>query len=141
MSEVSVVQEALLLAEHGVTSMHDVTRGGVLETLLEIALLSKVGISIDASRVPILPIVARFSGAFQFDPLKMISSGTLAATVPPDKMSQVTDSLGKAGVPFADVGRVANGFGVLLLRKNGNVNYRETHCEEDELARMWTLYP
>jgi hydrogenase expression/formation protein HypE len=69
MSEVSVVQEALVLAEHGATSMHDVTRGGVLETLLEIALLSNVGISIDASRVPILPIVSQFAKAFQFDPL------------------------------------------------------------------------
>jgi hydrogenase expression/formation protein HypE len=141
MSEVSVVQEALVLAEHGATSMHDVTRGGVLETLLEIALLSNVGISIDASRVPILPIVSQFARAFQFDPLKMISSGTLAATVPPDRMSCVTDSLREAGVLFADVGRVTDGVGVLLLRKNGNVHYRETHCEEDELARMWSLYP
>ena len=141
MSEVSVVQEALVLAEHGATSMHDVTRGGVLETLLEIALLSNVGISIDASRVPIPPIVSQFARAFQFDPLKMISSGTLAATVPPERMSHVTDSLRKAGVPFADVGRVTDGVGVLLLREDGNVHYRETHCEEDELARMWTLYP
>ncbi len=141
MTEMSVVQEALVLAEHGATSMHDVTRGGVLETLLEIALLSNVGISIDASRVPILPVVSRFTRAFQFDPLRMISSGTLAATVPPDRMSRVTDSLKKAGVPFADVGRVTDGVGVLLLRKDGNVHYREIHCEEDELARMWTLYP
>ncbi len=141
MSEVSVVQEALVLAEHGATSMHDVTRGGVLETLLEIALLSNVGISIDASRVPTPPIVSQFASAFQFDPLKMISSGTLAATVPPERMSHVTDSLREAGVLFADVGRVTDGVGVLLLRKDGNVHYRETHCEEDELARMWTLYP
>jgi len=142
MSEVSVVQEALVLAEHGATSMHDVTRGGVLETLLEIALLSNVGISIDASRVPIPPIVSQFARAFQFDPLKMISSGTLAATVPPDRMSRVTDSLRNAGVPFADIGRVTDGFGVLLLHQDGNnVHYRGTYCEEDELARMWTLYP
>ena len=141
MSEVSVVPEALILAGQGATSMHDVTRGGVLETLLEIALLSNVGISIEASRVPILPIVSQFAKMFQFDPLKMISSGTLAATVPPDRMSNVTDSLRNAGVPFADVGRVTDGVGVLLLRKDGNIHYRETHCEEDELARMWTLYP
>jgi hydrogenase expression/formation protein HypE len=141
MTEVSVVQEALILAEHGATSMHDVTRGGVLETLMEIALLSNVRISIDASRVPIPPIVSQFASAFQFDPLRMISSGTLAATVPPDRMSDVSDSLRKAGVPFADVGRVTEGVGVLLLHKDGNIHYREIHCEEDELARMWTLYP
>jgi len=141
MTEVSVVQEALILAEHGATSMHDVTRGGVLETLLEIALLSNVSISIDASRVPIPPIVSQFASAFQFDPLRMISSGTLAATVPSDRMSKVSDSLRKAGVPFADVGRVTEGDGVLLLQKDENIHYREIHCEDDELARMWTLYP
>ncbi|MBW1851512.1 MAG: AIR synthase family protein [Deltaproteobacteria bacterium] len=141
MKDVSVVQEALALAEHGATSMHDVTRGGVLETLLEIALLSNVGISIDASKIPILPIVSQFATAFQFDPLRMISSGTLTATVPPDRMLDVSDSLRKAGVPFADVGRVTDGVGVLLLHKDENIHYREIHCEEDELARMWTLYP
>ena len=141
MTEVSVVQEALILAEQGATSMHDVTRGGVLETLLEIALLSNVSISIDASRVPILPIVSQFANAFQFDPLKMISSGTLAATVPSGRISEVSDSLRKAGVPFADVGRVTEGVGVLLLHKDRNIHYRDIHCEEDELARMWTLYP
>jgi hydrogenase expression/formation protein HypE len=141
MTDVSVVQEALALAEHGATSMHDVTRGGVLETLLEIALLSNVRISIDASRVPIPPIVSQFANAFQFDPLRMISSGTLAATVPPDRMPDVSDSLRKAGVPFADVGRVTEGDGVLLLQKGENTHYREIRCEDDELARMWTLYP
>ena len=141
MTDVSVVQEALVLAEQGATSMHDVTRGGVLETLLEIALLSNVSLSIDVSRVPILPIVSQFANAFQFDPLRMISSGTLAATVPSDRMTEVSDSLKKAGVPFADVGRVTEGAGVLLLQKDGNIHYREIHCEDDELARLWTLYP
>jgi hydrogenase expression/formation protein HypE len=141
MGEVSVVQEALVLAENGATAIHDATRGGVLEALLEIALLSNVGLSIDDSRVPILPVVSQFARAFQFDPLRMISSGTLAATVPPERISAVTDSLRKKGIPFADVGRVTDGTGVLLLRKNGNVYYRDIHCEEDELARMWALYP
>ena len=53
----------------------------------------------------------------------------------------MTDSLRNAGVPFSDVGRVTDGVGVLLLRKDGNIHYRETHRAEDELARMWTLYP
>ncbi|MEX1347960.1 MAG: hypothetical protein AB1Z31_09540 [Desulfobacterales bacterium] len=56
-------------------------------------------------------------------------------------MSHVTDSLSEAGVLFADIGRVTDGVGVLLLRKDGNVHYRETRCEEDELARIWMLYP
>jgi len=37
MSEVNVIPEALALAQHGATAMHDVTRSGLLETLIEIA--------------------------------------------------------------------------------------------------------
>jgi hydrogenase expression/formation protein HypE len=36
MGDVSVIPEALLLGGQGATAMHDVTRGGLLETLLEI---------------------------------------------------------------------------------------------------------
>jgi hydrogenase expression/formation protein HypE len=71
MAEVSVLPEALVLAEKGVTAMHDVTRGGMLETLLEIAHLSAAGIEVAFSRLLISPIVSRFAQAFQFDPLQM----------------------------------------------------------------------
>jgi hydrogenase expression/formation protein HypE len=139
--EVSVVPEALALAEHGATAMHDVTRGGLLETLLEIAHLSEVCIEIDASRLPIPSVVARFAEAFEFDPLRMISSGTLATTVPPDKLADVTDALTKIGVFSTDVGRVTDGDGVNILREVETIHYHQIRCEEDELARMWTLYP
>lgn len=141
MGEVSVIPEALVMSEHGATAIHDVTRGGVLETLLEIAQLSHVGIEVDASRLPIPPVVARFAQALQFDPLRMISSGTLAASIPADRAAEVTDALTKKGVPFADVGRVIEGVGVRLHRKEETVLYRQIRCEEDELARLWALYP
>jgi hydrogenase expression/formation protein HypE len=139
--EVSVVPEALALAEQGATAMHDVTRGGLLETLLEMAHLSGVGMEVDTSRLPIRPVVARFAQAFQFDPLRMISSGTLAATVPPDRVKDVKNALTTIGVLLSDVGQVSDGAGVRLLRKEETRHYRQIRCEEDELTRMWTLYP
>ncbi|MBN2469005.1 MAG: hydrogenase expression/formation protein HypE [Deltaproteobacteria bacterium] len=141
MGDVSVIPEALVLAEHGATSMHDVTRGGLLETLLETSLLSSVGIELDASLVPIPSVVAQFAEAFQFDPLRMISSGTLAATVPADRLADASDALTKIGVLSAEVGRVIDGAGVHLLRKGEPTHYRHIRCEEDELARLWTVYP
>jgi hydrogenase maturation factor len=141
MGEVSVVPEAVALAEHGATAMHDVTRGGLLETLLEISHLSGVGIDVDASRLPIPPVVARFAQAFKFDPLRMISSGTLAATLPPDRLADAMGALTSLGVLSADVGRVSGGVGVRLLSEEEAIHYRQIRCEEDELARMWALYP
>jgi hydrogenase expression/formation protein HypE len=141
MAEISVMPEALVLAVKGVTAMHDVTRGGILETLLEIAYLSEVGIEVEFSRLPIPPIVLRFAQAFRFDPLRMISSGTLAATVPPERVEDVSTALEELGTPFAFVGRVTEGGGVHILRDGKTRHFVEICCEEDELARMWTLYP
>jgi len=141
MTQVSVVPEALALAEAGVTAMHDVTRGGLLETLLEIAYLSHVGIEVQSDQLPIPPVVARFAQAFQFDPLRMISSGTLAVTVPPERVAAVRQALEALGTPFAFVGRVIEGQGVRVWQADEVTHYREIRCEEDELARMWALYP
>ena len=141
MAEVSVAPEALALAEQGVTAMHDVTRGGLLETLLEIAYLSELGIEIEFSRLPIPPIVLRFARAFQFDPLRMISSGTLAVTVPPERVEGVSHALEQVGTAFAFVGQVVDGTGVRVLQDDETIHYTEFRCEEDELARIWALYP
>jgi hydrogenase expression/formation protein HypE len=141
MAEVSVVPEALTLAENGVTAMHDVTRGGLLETLLEIAHLSEVGIEMEFSRLPVSSIVSRFAQAFRFDPPRMISSGTLAVTVPPERTEGVSLALENLGTAFAFVGQVVEGAGVRVVQDGRAVHYTEIRCEEDELARMWALYP
>jgi len=141
MKDVSVIPEALVLAERGATAMHDVTRGGLLETLLEIAHCSEVGLRLDASRIPVHPVVSRFAQAFQFEPLKMISSGTLVATVPPDCVETASQGLIEKGITFAVVGKVIQGDGVEIVTDEKAARYQEIRCEEDELARMWELYP
>jgi hydrogenase maturation factor len=141
MAEVSVLPEALVLADNGVTAMHDVTRGGVLETLLEIAHLSGVSIELEFALLPVPSIVSRFAQAFQFDPLRMISSGTLAVTVPEARVIQVSKALKALGTPFAFVGRVVEGAGVHVLKDGMVIQHAEIRCEEDELARMWAVYP
>jgi hydrogenase expression/formation protein HypE len=141
MAEVSVMPEALVLPANGVTAMHDVPRGGILETLLEIADLSQVGIEVAFARLPIPPIVCRFAEAFAFDPMRMISSGTLAVTVSPERVEDVSEALEEVGTPFAFVGRVTEGKGIRVLKDDETIHYTEIHSEEDELARLWALYP
>ncbi len=140
MEQVSVVKEAVAIAARGATAMHDVTRGGLLETLLEMASLSEVALEVDAGLLPIPAVVTRFAEAFRFDPLWMISSGTLAVTVPEDRTDDVGRVLTEMGIPFAFVGRVVEGVGVSVRRDGETVQYRDIRCEEDELARMWRLY-
>lgn len=141
LDQVIVVREALILASHSATAMHDVTRGGLLEALLEIALLSKVAIEVEFSRLPIPAIVSRFAEVFDFDPLRMISSGTLAATISSDRMEEVSHALARATIPFAFIGQLVEGNGVHVMRDGNDPHYSEIRGEEDEPARMWAVYP
>jgi hydrogenase maturation factor len=86
------------------------------------------------------PVVSRFTEAFQFDPLRMISSGTLACTVPPGRVADAIHSLKDLGVHAFDVGWVTDGDGVVVRRGGKITHYREIRCEDDELARLWALY-
>jgi hydrogenase maturation factor len=85
--------------------------------------------------------VTRFADAFQFDPLQMISSGTLVATVPPDRVTDVAKALAERNIVYGDVGCVTDGIGVSILREDKTTHYHDIQCEEDELARLWALYP
>jgi hydrogenase maturation factor len=71
----------------------------------------------------------------------MISSGTLAVTVPEARVIQVSKALKELGTPFAFVGRVIEGAGVHVLKDGVAIHHTEIRCEEDELARMWAVYP
>jgi len=139
--QVSVVPEALALVEHGTTAIRNVTRGGLLETLLETAHLSQVQLKVEVSRLPINPIVTRFAQLFQFDPISIISSGTLVATIPPSQSRIVSQALDAIGIPFSFVGEVLEGFGVELHEAGEVIRHTEIQPEKDELARMWELYP
>jgi hydrogenase expression/formation protein HypE len=82
----------------------------------------------------------RFAEAFGFDPLRMISSGTLVAAVSQQKLGVVGEALVEAGIRFADVGMVAEGQGVHVGRAGEVRDYADVQPEADELARMWEVF-
>jgi len=140
MEQISVIPEAVILGEVGASAMHDVTRGGLLETLLEIAGASGVGMNIAYDRIPMLPVALRFANAFDYDPLKMISSGTLVSTLSPEKVEATGQKLDEKRIAYADIGEVVSREGVKIIKTAETIHYQEIHPEQDELARMWTLY-
>ena len=71
----------------------------------------------------------------------MISSGTLAVTVPPERAEDVSIVLEELETSFAFVGQVTQGSGVNILRDGIAIHFVEIYCEQHELAQMWTHYP
>ncbi len=138
--EISILKEAMILARHNATSMHDVTRGGIRETSLEIAKLSGRALEIDIDQIPARSIVTRFAQAFSFDPLGMISSGSIVATVPEKNVPEVIKELQMQDIPAKDAGIVKKGKGVTFIQEGREKTFENIHCEEDELARMWSIH-
>jgi len=77
-NSISVVKEGMIAARFGVNSMHDVTEGGVLGAMWEIAEASGTGIIVQRNDVPVAPETKAICDYFGIDPLKLISSGSMA---------------------------------------------------------------
>ena len=136
---VSVVKEALSLAEGGVvSSMHDPTEGGVLGGLTEMAYASGTTMVIKREGLPVLEETRAFCEALKLDPLKLISSGSLLATVPRDKLRKALRILEDVGVVAKVIGEVKVRSGPLVEVRD--VKGRERYYEvdvQDEIAKLW----
>ncbi len=140
---VSVVREALLLAENGLaTSMHDPTEGGVLGGLTEIAYASGKTIVVWEDRIPIAEETLAVAKALGVDPLKLISSGTLIATVPREKVEKALEILQSNGINATIIGEVREKSDalVVLYRRDGAVEKLSDVYVVDELFSLWKRF-
>lgn len=131
---ISVVREALLAAEHGVTAMHDPTEGGVAMGLYELAEASGCLLEINGDRIPILPSTAALCCHFGLDPLGLISSGTLLLTIAEKNWQNLAKAFQDQGVTATPVGVVRFGKGIVALSAGKRVPF--VYSEADELTKV-----
>ncbi|MGM0509838.1 MAG: AIR synthase related protein [Thermoplasmatota archaeon] len=117
--DISVVEKALAVRDK-VTSMHDPTEGGMIQGLYEMASASGNDFVIDRE-IEYREETLEICGKLDIDPLRLISSGCVVATVPEGTDISVGDI----------IGRVEEGEG--YLRYHGETIEETT---EDELFRM-----
>ncbi|MDH5815733.1 MAG: AIR synthase family protein [Candidatus Nezhaarchaeota archaeon] len=139
-NDISVVREALTLAKtKAPTSMHDPTEGGLLNGLLEVAIASGCVITIHEDKIPIRTSTKIICEALSIDPLKLISSGVLIATIKPELVDAALSSLKSIGISFSIIGEVV-GRGVpkvLLHRVSGEVEEVSGYVR-DEISKLWS---
>lgn len=133
--EVSVVDKALLIREY-VSTMHDPTEGGLVQGLREIAAASRTDIIVDLDNIVIDEAVSRIVGVFKLDPLRILSSGLLVATVPKSRLDELLDAVEKKGWRYSVVGEVVEGDGRLVIRKGGVVTDIVVGDVVDEIYKL-----
>jgi len=114
------VKEAFLLAEVGeVHAMHDTTEGGLVAALNEMADSSSLGFTVDLEKIPVLEemqILKRHFSLSEKEILSTSSTGTLLATISPEKKDQALRELRKHSVEASVIGSFTKGKKRLIQR-------------------------
>lgn len=127
----SVVAEGKVAGKFGVNSMHDITEGGLLGALWEVAEGSNLGFKIFKDRLPISEITAKLCELFGIDPLKFISSGSMIITCT-DGYALV-EKLKNSGIEATVIGEVIKSEKILI---DGNKEVSVASPERDELFNI-----
>lgn len=106
----STVEDALEAAavgvrEEGVKAMHDITEGGVLGGVWEMAAASNVGVSVDVGAIPISPETRELCRLFKIDPLYTLGEGALLIAVEPRIADEVISKLQSRNIHCTSIGR------------------------------------
>lgn len=90
----------------GVTAMHDVTEGGIMGALYELAHSSACGLKIDRSRIPIGDVQSQVGRAFGVDPTCCVGAGSMIITARPEAVEHLLTNLREADIPAHVIGTV-----------------------------------
>ncbi len=104
MGHISVVKEGMMAGETGATAMHDVTEGGVLGALWELAEASGVGLRIYRDKIPVRPETRAICEELGLNPLKLISSGCMLISCRDGQ--GMLEALNREGIPASIIGEV-----------------------------------
>lgn len=124
----SVVNEGIISGNFGVNSMHDITEGGVLGALWEIAEASNMGFKVYKEKMPISSITQRICRECSIDPLRFISSGSMLITT--KNGNELIEILEKEGIKATIIGKIIKGKGILVDK---NIEKEVEPPERDEL--------
>lgn len=103
---ISVVAESKVARRLGVTSMHDVTEGGIYGALWELGAASNVGIEVDLKKIPIKQETVEICEFYDLNPYQLISSGVMLMVT--DRANALVDELKKVGIHAAVIGRITD---------------------------------
>jgi len=140
---ISVLREGVALGEAGLaTSMHDPTEGGLIGGLAEVAHASGRTLEVWEDEVPVAEETRIIARALGLDPLRLIGSGALIATVPRGGADRALELLGDLGIRASVIGKVHeySGHRLVVHRRGGATEFVDDIYVRDELNRVWERY-
>jgi hydrogenase expression/formation protein HypE len=130
-NSISVVKEGRIAGKFGVNSMHDITEGGVIGALWELAEASNLGFKVYSDKMPISDITLKICERLNIDPLKFISSGSMVITAA--NGNGLVEKLNSEGIQATIIGKITEARGILV---NGETYNDVLPPSRDELFNI-----
>ena len=131
---VSVLKDALTAVDGekqgAVTAMHDVTEGGVLGAIYELAIASDKGALIHNHKLPIGETQSRVCEVFSLDPRRCIGAGSMLITCKKNAASRIILKLKEHNISCAEVGLITEKSRGIKLEEHGHLS-NLTYAERD----------
>lgn len=123
----SSLEEALaasqkLMPNTELTAMHDVTEGGLLGGIYEMAEASGCGFRVYDDKLPAGEVAPKIAGVFDIDHRLCVGAGSMIMAVQEGKEEMLTNHLSQQGIPAAVVGEILPRERGCLLVEDGEEN-------------------
>lgn len=129
----SVLPEAKIAEEWGVSAMHDITEGGIFGALWEMGSGSGVGLDIDLKAIPIRQETVEVCERLGLNPYLLMSSGSMMIAVKDGH--GLVRKLKQAGIEAAVIGKATEG-NDRILRNGEDTRYLDKP-QTDELYKLY----
>jgi hydrogenase expression/formation protein HypE len=130
-NNISVVKEGIAAGSFGVNSMHDITEGGVLGALWEMAEASGVGFMVYKEKMPVSSVTEKVCSRLSLDPLRFISSGSMLITAKDGEA--LAKRLKQRGINASIIGTITMNRGILVENNN------EKEVQPPERDELFTI--
>ncbi|NJB84331.1 hydrogenase maturation factor [Lewinella marina] len=113
--EESRIAAATLTANLDLHGIHDVTEGGVLGALDEMAQAAGLGFAVNPALIPVEPEARAVAEVFGIDPLFAVGAGSMLIAVAPAAEASLRGALSAAGIPATTIGHFTEAADKTLL--------------------------
>ena len=133
LDKISVVKEGVIAGKFGVSSMHDITEGGLLGAVWEICEGAGLGAIVKYESISIPEATLKICDYYKINPLRLISSGTMLMSVSPSRADALLETLTCEGIEANIIGEITRKD--VYLEKRGRLAY-VTPPDSDELYKV-----
>lgn len=130
----SILPEAMIAVRSGVKVLHDVSEGGIMAALWELADSSGVGLQVDLKKLPIRQETVEVCEFCNANPYELLGGGSLLMVT--DEGDALVEALQEVGIPAVVVGRITDSNDRIIMNED-----EKRYLDKPKMDEIHRFYP